>query len=261
MANAAQVTRRMDSPRRSNKTASKTRPIIRKARWVGTVAPAIKVAADSALSTLLERVVAPALDTTADNLEAVDGRIRRLDDPSRGLAWSEACALLGAEPVSETEQHDPSLSSSGTAGVCAVELTVDVETGDVRVQRVVSVQEAGLVIDKLTLESQLIGAVIQGVSYALHEDRVMDRLLGHQMNANMEFYKISSAMDIPEIEPVVWMTEESLARGVIGIGEPPVIPVAAAVGNAVRNAIGARVASLPITPRRVLEALEREGRA
>ena len=89
----------------------------------------------------------------------------------------------------------------------------------------------------------------------------MDRLLGHQMNANMEFYKISSAMDIPEIEPVVWMTEESMARGVIGIGEPPVIPVAAAIGNAVRNAIGARVASLPITPRRVLDALEREGRA
>jgi xanthine dehydrogenase YagR molybdenum-binding subunit len=225
------------------------------------VAPAIKVAADSALSTLLERVVAPALETTPDNLEAVDGWIRQIDGGSQSLAWSEACALLGADPVSVTEQHDPSLSSSGTAGVCAVEVTVDVETGDVRVQRVVSVQEAGLVIDKLTLESQLIGAVIQGVSYALHEDRVMDRLLGHQMNANMEFYKISSAMDIPEIEPVVWMTEESMARGVIGIGEPPVIPVAAAIGNAVRNAIGARVASLPITPRRVLDALEREGRA
>ncbi len=225
------------------------------------VAPAVKVATDAALSTLFERVVAPALETTPANLEAVDGWVRRLDDTSRSLAWSEACALLGAEPVSETEQHDPSLSSSGTAGVCAVEVTVDVETGDVRVQRAVSVQEAGLVIDKLTLESQLIGAVIQGVSYALHEDRVMDRLLGHQVNANMEFYKISGAMDIPEIDPVVWMTEESMARGVIGIGEPPVIPVAAAIGNAVRNAIGARVDSLPITPRRVLDALEREGRA
>ena len=66
-------------------------------------------------------------------------------------------------------------------------------------------------------------------------------------------------MDVPEIEPVVWMTEKSLGRGVIGIGEPPIIPVAGAIGNAVRNAIGVRVGSLPITPRRVLEALEREG--
>jgi xanthine dehydrogenase YagR molybdenum-binding subunit len=225
-----------------------------------SVAPAIKVTADAALATLFGRA-APALDAQADNLEAVDRTIRRIDDPSKSLAWADACALLGAEPISETEQHDGSLSSRGTAGVCAVELTVDEETGDVRIRKVVSVQEAGLVIDKLTLESQLIGAVIQGISYALHEDRVMDRLLGHQVNANMEFYKISGAMDIPEIEPVVWMAEESLSRGVIGIGEPPVIPVAAAIGNAVRNATGARVAGLPITPRRVLEALEREGRA
>lgn len=224
------------------------------------VAPAIKVTADMAATGLFARV-APALDTSPDNLQVGDRAVRRIDDPSVSLSWEEACALLGTEPISETGQHDGSLSGRGTAGVCAVEVTVDVETGAVRVVKAVSVQEAGLVIDKLTLESQLIGAVIQGVSYALHEDRIMDGLLGHQINANMEFYKISGAMDIPEIEPVVWMTEASLSRGVIGIGEPPVIPVAGAIGNAVRNAIGPRVASLPITPRRVLEALEPEGRA
>jgi len=222
------------------------------------VAPAIKVTADMALASLFERV-SQALDTTADGLTISDRVISRIDDASVSLSWEDACALLGTEPISETGQHDGSLSSRGTAGVCAVEVTVDVETGDVRVVKAVSVQEAGLVIDKLTLESQLIGAVIQGVSYALHEDRVMDSLLGHQINANMEFYKISGAMDMPEIEPVVWMTEKSLSRGVIGIGEPPIIPVAGAIGNAVRNAIGVRVGSLPITPRRVLEALEREG--
>ncbi len=212
------------------------------------------MAADNALWALCERI-APAFETTPDDLEAAGGELRSKSDPGNRMAWREACELLGNEGVSVRGQHDRSLSSSGTAGVCAADVEVDTETGGVRALRIVAVQEAGLVIDRLTAESQVIGGVIQGLSWALFEDRIMDRLLGHQINPDFEGYKIAGAMDMPEIEPVMWMKPESLARGVIGIGEPPVIAVAGAIGNAVKNAIGVRVADLPITPARVLSAL------
>ncbi|GIX06360.1 MAG: xanthine dehydrogenase [Candidatus Poribacteria bacterium] len=221
------------------------------------VAPAVKVATDNALWELFLKV-APVLEASPEELEAADGTVRVKGDPSRALSWKEACAVLGQESVVGRGRNDRSLSSSGTAGVCGVDLEVDVETGRIHLRRIVSIQECGLVVNKLTTESQMIGGVIQGISYALFEDRIMDRMLGHQINPNLEFYKLAGPADMPEIVPIVWMEPESLARGVIGMGEPPVIPVAAAIGNAVRNAIGVRVNSLPITPRKVLAALGTE---
>jgi len=223
-----------------------------------SVAPAIKVTADMARDALFAKV-AQALHTTPDLLEARDGMIRDSGDASKSISWKDACALLGTESMSVHGAHDRSLSSSGVAGCCAAEVDVDTETGKIMVRRLVSVQDCGLVIDKLTTESQIIGGAIQGMSWALYEDRIMDRIQGQQINPNLETYKILTTPDMPEIIPVVWMEEESLSRGVIGIGEPPVIPVAGAIGNAVKNAIGVRVPSLPITRAKVLAALARKG--
>jgi len=223
-----------------------------------SVAPAVKVTADMARDELFARV-APALNTTPDLLEARDGAILSTADPNKRMTWKDACRLLGTEFISVQGQHDRSLSSSGVAGCCAVEVEVDTETGKVRVLKAVSVQDCGLVVDKLTTESQIIGGVIQGISWALYEDRIMDRILGQQINPDLEFYKVLTSADMPEIIPVVWMKPESLARGVIGIGEPPVIPVAGAIGNAVKNALGVRVYTLPITPAKVLTALAQKG--
>jgi xanthine dehydrogenase YagR molybdenum-binding subunit len=90
------------------------------------------------------------------------------------------------------------------------------------------------------------------VSYALFEERVLDRQTGAMVNANMEWYRILGSKDMPHIEPVLW---EDGATGVRPLGEPPVIPTAGAIGNAVANALGVRVRSLPISPARVLAAL------
>lgn len=225
-----------------------------------SVAPAVKVATDAARDELFTRV-APALNTTPDLLEAKNGFILSTADPHKRIAWKDACALLGTETISVQGQHDRSLSSSGVAGCCAVEVEVDTETGKVRVLKAVSVQDCGLVLDKLTTESQIIGGVVQGISWALYEERILDRLLGQPVNPDMEFYKILNSADMPEIVPIAWMEPDSLARGVIGIGEPPVIPVAGAIGNAVKNALGVRIYSLPITPAKVLAALEQKGTA
>ena len=137
-------------------------------------------------------------------------------------------------------------------GVQFAEVAVDTETGLVTVKKVVAVHDCGLIIDTLTLESQINGGVIMGMGYALYEERVMDDLSGVVLNPNFETYKLPGIADVPEIEVVLLNMPE---RGVIGIGEPATVPTAAAIGNAVANAIGVRVGSLPITPAKVLAAL------
>jgi xanthine dehydrogenase YagR molybdenum-binding subunit len=108
------------------------------------------------------------------------------------------------------------------------------------------------VVNRLTCESQINGGVIMGLGSALYEQRVMDRATGVVLNPNLETYKLPGPADMPDIEIVLLDQPE---RGVIGVGEPCTVPTASAIANAVANAIGARVPSLPITPDKVLAAL------
>jgi xanthine dehydrogenase YagR molybdenum-binding subunit len=144
----------------------------------------------------------------------------------------------------------------GYGGVQFAEVAVDVETGVVKVERVVAVHDCGRPINPLAVESQIHGGVIQGLSYALYENRVLDRKSGWMLNANFETYKIAGAREIPRIE--VHLIEEYRGRSSTdagGIGEPATVATAAAVANAVFNATGVRVRELPMTPERVLAAL------
>ena len=135
------------------------------------------------------------------------------------------------------------------------DVEVDIETGVTRVRRIVCVQDCGTIVDKLTAESQCYGGIIMGLGFAMFEHRILDRNTAQMVNPNMEWYLLPGMSDIPEIDVTLVDQPE---RGVVGLGEPPVISTAAAIGNAVANAIGARVRSLPSTPDVVLGALERE---
>ena len=219
------------------------------------VSPAIRVTSGMALDALKAKV-APGLGVDPAVLVASNGRIHAKDDPSKGLAWKDACKQLGMEPIAVDGQWERGLSASGTSGVQFAEVEVDIETGVTKVSRITCVQDCGLVVDELTAESQCIGGIIGGVNYALFEDRILDRVTGHMVNPNMEWYHIAGTADIPKIDIKLMNQPE---RGVIGIGEPPTISTAAAVANAVANAIGARIRSIPITPDKVITALaERE---
>ncbi len=145
---------------------------------------------------------------------------------------------------------------SRLGGAQFAEVEVDVETGIVRVLRVVAVHDCGRAINKLTTESQINGGIIQGLSYALFEDRILDRKTGRMVNANLEEYKIAGSKDVPVIQPI--LIDQFRGRtntDASGIGEPATVPTAAAVANAVFHAIGVRVREAPITPARVLAAL------
>jgi xanthine dehydrogenase YagR molybdenum-binding subunit len=170
----------------------------------------------------------------------------------RGENWKAACKKLGVTPLVVQGRWREGLSSSGVGGVQFAEVAVDTETGLVTVRKIVVVQDCGLIVDPLTAESQVNGGVIMGIGLALCEERVMDWQSGVVLNANFETYKLPGLADVPEIDIVLINMPE---RGVIGLGEPVHIPTAAAIANAVANALGVRVNSLPITPRKVLAAL------
>ena len=119
----------------------------------------------------------------------------------------------------------------------------------------VAVQDCGLVINEKLAESQVYGALIMGVSTALYEERVADPVTGRVLNPNMEFYKLAAIADVGEFKVHLMPGPGYDERGVIGLGEPPVISPVAAIGNAVANAIGVRVPQVPFTPERVLAAL------
>ena len=135
------------------------------------------------------------------------------------------------------------------------EASVDVETGIVKVERVVAVHDCGRPINPLALESQINGGIITGIGYALYEERIMDRQTGLLLNTSFDSYKIANIADCPDIEVILIDMPE---RGVIGIGEPPTVSTASAIANAVRNATGATIRSLPLHPHKVLAAIEQE---
>jgi xanthine dehydrogenase YagR molybdenum-binding subunit len=221
---------------------------------VGSISPTVRVAAEAARDALFAKV-APALGAEPTALEAKGGRIAVKGAGGKSLSWREACKTLGTEPINTPGQWEKGLSDVGTSGVQFADVEVDIETGVTRVKKIVCVQDAGMIVDRLTAESQCIGGIIMGLGFALYEHRILDRNTAQMVNPNMEFYLLPGMSDIPTID--VTLVDQP-DRGVVGLGEPPTISTAAAVANAVANAIGVRVRSLPLTPDAVLTALEQE---
>ena len=169
------------------------------------------------------------------------------------MSWAEACKQIGPQPIAADGDWQPGLSSVTTSGVQFAEVTVDVETGITKLTRILALQDCGLVVSRLTAESQTYGGVIGSLNFAMFEDRILDRNTGQMVNPNMEWYLLAGMSDIPQIDVRL---KDQPERGVIGIGEPPTVPTAAAIALAVRNAIGVTLRSLPLTPARILKALQ-----
>jgi xanthine dehydrogenase YagR molybdenum-binding subunit len=222
-----------------------------------SVAPAVRLAAHAARQKLFE-AVAGQLKASPAELEAADGKIRVKAGPSRAMTFRQAAAKMPGETISAMGEKKKQFETyrGDLAGTQFAEVEVDLETGVIRVVKVVSVNDCGLPINTLTAESQVIGALIQGVSWALFENRLLDRNVGTMVNPNLESYKILGSKDM--FEAVSILTE--IANGgnntsAAGLGEPCLVPTLAAVANAVFNATGVRIRTLPLTPDRVLAAL------
>jgi xanthine dehydrogenase YagR molybdenum-binding subunit len=216
-------------------------------------APAALNAACAARDALFQKI-AQRLGAKADDLSITPGKITDKAN-NKSWSWKEACAKLGMDSIRGAGKWTPGLSNVNVGGVQIAEVSVDAETGVVRCTKVVAVQDCGMVINKLCCESQVAGGVVMAVNYALFEENILDRHTGRQVNPDMEFYKLGGIEDMPKI--VVHM-HDMPQRGVIGIGEPPTVSTASAIANAVRNATGVTIRSLPLHPHKILQALEQE---
>lgn len=213
-----------------------------------SVSPAVMMAALSTRERLAQTAGAM-LGVPAGEVRFADGNASA---QGRSVSFAEVCAKLPAGGIEVTGQWNQALQRSGVGGAQFAEVEVDTWTGHIRVLKVVAVQDCGYYLNKLATESQIIGGVIQGIGMALLEDRKMDNGTGRQLNPNMETYKVPGSLEIPEIDVVLYDTHNQ----VTGVGEPPVIPTAAAIGNAVFDATGVRLRRLPMTPKRFFDAQE-----
>ncbi len=226
---------------------------------IGSITPAARLAGYVAKQRLLE-VVAARKNWPIDQLGLRRGHVTRSGDPV--LSFDAACQLMEEDVIEVLESRKANYAgfSDTNAGVQCAEVEVDTETGEVRVIKVVAVADAGKLINPMLAESQVRGGVSQGVGYALLERRIMDSQEGRMVNPNLEMYKLLGAVDCPEIEVVLFDVYNGKSNtSVMGLGEPPIVATAAAVANAVSDAIGVRITEIPITPRKVLEALGRKG--
>jgi xanthine dehydrogenase YagR molybdenum-binding subunit len=223
-----------------------------------SVGPAVRMAAEDARRLLFE-AAAPLLGVEPGDLEAKDSRVM-VRDTDRGMEFSEITKKLGDVMIMGRGSRGPNPDdrSIATFGAQFAEVEVDVGTGIVRVLRIVAAHDAGRIINPTLAESQLEGGIIQGLGYALFEERVMDAKLGVQLNADLHDYRVPTMADIPKIEAFCVGESDADANhtGARGLAEPPIIPTAPAVAAAVADAIGAEVSEIPLTPWRVLAALQ-----
>jgi len=221
---------------------------------IGSLIPAVRAAAVHAREKLMG-VAAKVLGEPESEVRIAGGLFSA---KGKTADFRKVCSRLPGETVVATGDRAKDYDGADTRlfGAQFAEVVVDVETGVVAVKKVVAVHDCGQPVWKTGVESQIRGGILQGISYALFEERVVDERSGRVMNPDVEFYKILGSKDTPEIVPLLvdFYPGKNNAHA-RGIGEPATVPTAAAVANAIAHATGIRPTALPITPARILDLL------
>lgn len=223
-----------------------------------TVGKAVQEAAEEAKRQILA-VASEALEASVDDLELVEGAVRVRGVPGSGMSLKEiAGKTMGfAAPYAPVYGTGSTAIRESAPGFAAhlVEVEIDEITGETRPVRYVAVQDVGFAINPAAVEAQIHGGVAQGLGWALYEGMVYDDE-GQLLTATLMDYTLPRAGMVPPIETVlVEVPSEHGAYGAKGAGEPPAIPGAAAVANAIRDLTGQRMTSLPIKPETMARAL------
>ncbi|NIA57271.1 xanthine dehydrogenase family protein molybdopterin-binding subunit [Massilia sp. TW-1] len=231
---------------------------------VTTVGGAVAGACDKLKNTLFKlarcRDDGPFKDCKPKDVEFSGGRLHLRGQPERGVALADVLAQAGRARVEETFFMTPQLLKQrkfarAMHSAVFIEVRVNERLGMVRVTRAVSAVAAGRIVNAKTAASQVSGAVVWGISQALHEETFTDHRLGRFMNHDFAAYHVAVNADIPDVQ-VVFADEEdrivSRQLGAKGVGEIGIVGVAAAVANAVFHATGKRLRTTPITPDKLL---------
>ncbi len=234
---------------------------------------AVLAAARDAKQQLLE-VAAEKLETDSADLELKDHRIRVKGSPQKALSFQETVSaslnsikgmpIMGRGYYNPPTDYDPkarrgNVSAAYSFAAQAAEVEINPETGEVKVLNLVAAQDCGFAINPMATEGQIEGSISMGLGQALYEDLVMEE--GRTVNPSFAEYKIASARDMPPIEShLVQTIDPEGPYGAKGIGEMTQVPTSPAIANAVYDAIGVQVKSLPITPEKILAAIKERDR-
>jgi xanthine dehydrogenase YagR molybdenum-binding subunit len=223
-----------------------------------SVGPAVRAAAADAKRQLIEiaaqryHVEERILDIKDGNVVSADGNVNTAVE--KLVEVLEDAQILGKG----ARGPNPTGMSVLTFGIHVVEVAVDVETGEIRVERVYAAHDVGRIINPLGARSQVEGGIIQGIGHTLSEVRLHDPETGRILTTTLDAYRMPTIADVPEIVcAFVDRPDEHLTNlGSKGLGEPPIVPIAAAIANAIRDATGADVHELPISREEMLRALQ-----
>ena len=233
---------------------------------------AVKQAAEAVRARLAERA-AKELGVAPDEVDMGFNEVFVTDRPERSMPLVDLVRICGSEGIHRselamfrapfTDSLDPE-TGQGQAhpdyayGAHAVEVAVDVETGEVEVLKSVAAHDVGQCINPAAVEGQIQGGAQNGQGYALSEEMLYEE--GRLITPSFSEYLMPTAMDMPKVECIILESRSGVGPyGAKGIGEPAMTPVAPAIANAVADAIGVRVFELPITPERIVKALQQRG--
>jgi xanthine dehydrogenase YagR molybdenum-binding subunit len=223
-----------------------------------SVGPAVRAAAADAKRQILE-IAAQRYDTEERVLDIKNGIVLSADG-NVSTPLESLLEILGDAQILGKGGRGPNPTGMSvlTFGVQVVEVAVDVETGEIRVERVAAAHDVGRIINALGARSQVEGGIIQGIGHTLSEQRLLDPETGRILTTTLDAYRMPTIADVPEIvcEFVDAPDEHLTNLGAKGLGEPPIVPLAAAIANAIRDATGADVHELPISREEMLRALE-----
>ena len=234
---------------------------------------AIQLAEEKAKEILFE-VAAPLLRVKADQLEAADRKIQVKGFPQRCLPIAEvanhAQFVMGMPAIGSASFNPPTVEMDPETGqgkpfstyvyaTQIAEVEVDDETGEVDVIRIAAAHDCGTAINPMLVEGQVQGGISMGIGFAMQEEMLFDEN-GLQINPNLTNYIMPTSLDMPEIEvDIVENYDPTGPFGAKGVGEPTSVPTAAAILNAIHDAVGVRIYSLPATAEKILAAIKEKG--
>jgi xanthine dehydrogenase YagR molybdenum-binding subunit len=233
-----------------------------------SVTPAARNAAYKAARDLASKLARPVFKLdSGDDLVFKDGQVMIKDKPGSAVPFKKAVkeSRFGEITANAPRRDDYDRliglpARHGLGGVQFAQVAVDTETGVVKVERFVAAHDCGRPINPRLVESQVHGGVIQGISYALYENRILDPLSGHQLNANIDQYKMVGSREMPHIDVIlIEQLGAQSSTDARGVAEACNVAASAAIANAFYNATGKRIRQLPMNPANVLAALRADG--
>jgi len=204
------------------------------------------------------------IEADPEDLDIKDRMIFVKGSPAKGISVSD----VTKEAIYNFEQDHDSLGAKGAFspdtvpppfGATFADVSVDIETGEVEVEKMVYVCDMGRAINPQTVEGQMEGGLAQGIGYVLTEDYFVNPQSGVMEADNFTTYKIPAAIDMPDMDVILYEGKCSSGPfGAKGVGECSTVGVAPAIANAIYDAIGVRITSMPITPEKIIEGLKQK---